>query len=756
MRRTVSRRLAVAVLTTLSCLAAPAASHALTVLGNVPCTAQAGGAQFCQGNGGTTASDGQNILDANVTLPAGGAPAGGFPLIIVGHGYGGSKKDYTTREAKWIPSAKEWAAKGYAVLNVTDRGFGNSCGKKTSQAAPADFLPTGRCFNGYIRLLDARYEVHDVQYLAGKLVDQGLVAPTKIGAVGESYGGGLSLMLATLKDRIMNVNGTLSSWKSPNGTPMSLAGAAPTIPWSSLVYSLVPNGRTLDYAITQPGDLGEPAAKRAPAGVEKQSFVSGLFASGAISGNYAAPGQDPQADLTKWFSRINSGEPYDGDATIDDIFNNFVKYRDPYELLNGESNAGPDTVAPAPLLISNGFTDDLFPVDENVRYYNLLRAKFPSSPIALVDMDYGHMRGQNKQSDTDYLYDRTVAWVDRYVKGDASVDTGPAAVARTQTCPAGAASQQYTASTWEGLHPGQVTFSSATAQTILSTGGNANNARTFDPVGGGGDPCATVADDNEPGSALYTLPAATGAGYTLLGSPTITAQLAVSGTFPEVIGRLVDVGPDGSRTLVARGIYRPDPSGRQTFQLHPGAWRFAAGHRPELELLGQDVPYARKSNGQFSIAVSNLSLVLPTHESSGNGIRAAQALPLPAGARPAPGAIKAKPRFSHLKLSARQPRKSVSTTIKLSGRLVGTAGRRCSGRVRVTIRFGKRVMRKLRPVVRKSCTFRSAPAFNMNRLGRKYRSRSQTIRLRVSLTYVGNSALRATKTTTRTVRVRRR
>ncbi|TMM17151.1 MAG: hypothetical protein E6G01_06750 [Actinobacteria bacterium] len=53
------------------------------------------------------------------------------------------------------------------------------------------------------------------------------------------------------------------------------------------------------------------------------------------------------------------------------------------------------------------------------------------------------------------------------------------------------------------------------------------------------------------------------------------------------------------------------PNGQQTFQLHPGAWRFAAGHIPKLELLGQDPPYARPSNGTFTIQVSGLTLSLP-------------------------------------------------------------------------------------------------------------------------------------------------
>jgi hypothetical protein len=53
------------------------------------------------------------------------------------------------------------------------------------------------------------------------------------------------------------------------------------------------------------------------------------------------------------------------------------------------------------------------------------------------------------------------------------------------------------------------------------------------------------------------------------------------------------------------------------FQLHPGAWHFAAGHIPKLELLGQDSPYVRTPNGQFSISVSDLQLRLPVHEAPG-------------------------------------------------------------------------------------------------------------------------------------------
>jgi hypothetical protein len=44
----------------------------------------------------------------------------------------------------------------------------------------------------------------------------------------------------------------------------------------------------------------------------------------------------------------------------------------------------------------------------------------------------------------------------------------------------------------------------------------------------------------------------------------------------------------------------------------------------------------RASNGQFSIAISNARITLPTREKKGNGIHKAKRLPLPAGAKRAP------------------------------------------------------------------------------------------------------------------------
>jgi hypothetical protein len=54
------------------------------------------------------------------------------------------------------------------------------------------------------------------------------------------------------------------------------------------------------------------------------------------------------------------------------------------------------------------------------------------------------------------------------------------------------------------------------------------------------------------------------------------------------------------------------------FQLHPQAYRFAGGDVVKLELLPSDAPYARPSNLQAPIAVSNLELRLPVREQPGS------------------------------------------------------------------------------------------------------------------------------------------
>jgi hypothetical protein len=596
----------------------------------IPCVELSDGVRVCHGDESGPESGDLRLksfdgtpLALYVTLPP--AQASGthddYPLVVQSHGWGDPPIGPGDTQYGG-PTADQWARDGYAVLQLAARGWGDSCGSAASR-----LVDVAACANGYIHLDDYRYEVRDVQYTVGLLVDEGIANPNRIGATGESYGAGVSTDLATLKDRVMLSNGRLVPWRSPHGAPLHVAAAASFAGFSDLGYALMPNGRTLDSQVTS------PTADLSPPGAEKASIDGGLYAVGAAGGGYYPPsGLDAQDNLTRLYAKLTAGEPYDTAADAS-MIQQIARFHSPYYLLDGAY--GTRREAPAPLLLANGFTDDIFPVDETLRYYNLERSLYSSDPISLFDFDGGHMRGQNKPADAALLPTRIKAFFDHYVKG-----TGPqptmGVTALTQTCPKTAPSGgPYHATTWAALHPGEVDYSSKPAQTILSNAGDPTISKTFDPVYGGGA-CATVpATDQGDGVATYRLPAVAGSGYTLLGSPTVVADLNVTGKFAYFAARLLDVNPaTNTETLVARGVYRINssaPDGLQEFQLYPGAWHFAAGHVPKLELLGRDSPYMRPSNGVFSISVSNLVLRLPVHEVPGaSGTPLVVKKPLPA------------------------------------------------------------------------------------------------------------------------------
>src|SRR4051795_13574597 len=146
-------------------------------------------------------------LDVDVFLPATGD--GPFPTIAMLHGFAGSKADAEAGGTASTSNASFYARRGYAVLVPTARGFGRSCG------VPASRTPD--CARGWLHLADQRFEVRDVQQLLGLLVDQGVARPDALGATGTSYGGGQTLMLAMLRNRIVLPTGALAPWTSPAG-----------------------------------------------------------------------------------------------------------------------------------------------------------------------------------------------------------------------------------------------------------------------------------------------------------------------------------------------------------------------------------------------------------------------------------------------------------------------------------------------------------------------------------------------------------
>jgi predicted acyl esterase len=661
----------VAVALLLALIAVPAALADFPTLysGDVGCVVQAsnGNVRLCAGE--TTTWDHATKIDLNVVLPPqpGSGDDGPYPVIGVFHGWGGSKIGLDDERVK------TWAEAGYAVFSMSDRGWGNSCGGTD----PDRLLEAaGACKQGYNHLMDDRYEVRDAQYLISILADEGVAEPKKIGATGVSYGGGMSMALATLRNRTMEEDGTLVPWKSPGGKEMELAAAVPQWPWTDLAYSLMPNGSTLDFVTDSPYKGPEGKAR---IGIEKASFVTGLYGSGLATSNYSLT--DKQADLNGWYTLINSGEPYESKPQTQEILDQITTYHSSYYIDHSEP--------PAPLLIQNGWNDDLFPVDEAVRYYNRTRAQYPGNPISLFLMDDGHERSQNKAADEALFRQRENAWFDHFLK-EVGPEPSLSAEALTTTCPKESASEgPYKAADWQSLSPGEIHLDGSAAQTIAPAAGDPTIGKTFDPIAGK-DPCATASGADQLGTANYRLPVPA-PGFTLLGSPTIVADLATTGVDSELAARLLDILPSGEERLVARGLLRPGSGGTGVvFQLHPQGYRFAGGDTLKLELLPSDAPYARPSNLQTAITVSNLRLRLPVLEQPGSlgGLVEAPSDPRTgpnpqaggSGAGPTAGAAKAGVAFLVRRLVASRN----AVTLHLRCR-----GGDCNGRVRLAVKRRK-------------------------------------------------------------------
>jgi hypothetical protein len=589
-------------------LPAVAGATITSVFGSITCTTQGPGAtagqRWCGNSAGTTVTsfDGTPI-DVAVGFPAEAAPDNNYPVIGLYHGWGSTKITPSSAQAQ------RWLTKGYAVFSITDRGWGSSCG---GPSKPANTLKAAPCEHGYIHLLSRRYEVRDAQTLLGKLADEGVINPQEIGANGGSYGGGMSLELGSLKDRVELENGTLIPWESPAGKPMKIAATAPEYPWSDIAQSLDPNGSNLDYVAEAPykGMLGNHEY-----GIEKNNWNATLYGAGALLGYYApTSANDPEANIVEWHNLNITGGPYNGKP---------MAVQQEEQLPNHGAYYTSLAEPPSPSIMENGWNDDLFPVDQTVDYYNKVRATYPNQAMKLFYMDLGHNpRSASTVSTGDdaKLVAAQNEWFAYYVKGEGSEPAGAhgSVTAITSFCPqtAGGDGHEYKASNWASLAPGEVNVASAAEQTILAPGTAPANAFTSGTV------CTTQPSGDNASAATYKLPG-TAEGFTLAGSSTVIGEFSTPGENGQVIARLYDVNESaGTEQLIGRSIYRPISPGagfvKQVFQLHPQAWNVAPGHGLKLELLAQDSTYARSSSTPQTIQVKNLELRVPTIDAPGS------------------------------------------------------------------------------------------------------------------------------------------
>ncbi len=454
-------------------LAAPSAAQAeiTQVFTDTPtpvdCTVQSGaneGIRYCTNQSpeprSTVATWDGVPIDVNVAFPPedpydpyDAYEEGPFPVMMLFHGYAGSKLG--------LGSMKHWLDQGYATFSITTRGNHQSCGTTAARTAGG-----AACDGGYLRLMDTRYEVRDAQELIALLVDEGLIDPGAIGATGGSYGGGMSMALAALRDRVMLPDGSLTDWESPNGTPLEIAGAAPDIPWTDLSYALAPNGGNLDYIADAPY-LGHVDR----VGVEKEAYVNALYASGADQRLLRARGAGPRGRHHRLEERSRHGRPLRRrgarDRRGDQLAPLLVRHR---RLHQAGADADFERLYRRPLPGERG--DPLLQphrhhVSERPHRADVRRLR-PSRA------------GRATPTTNAFISERKDEWLAHYVLGEgAEPDEGIDAL--TQSCgepPAG----PYHGTNVNDLAPGEITLESAPAQTI-DVGGAAGDVLFGDSFG---------------------------------------------------------------------------------------------------------------------------------------------------------------------------------------------------------------------------------------------------------------------------------
>jgi hypothetical protein len=618
------RRAALAVAVTMALAATIGASGPSAAQGAPACPlglagtaypAPVGGVAYTVCTGRVASFDG-TPLDTDLTLPAGAH--GPLPLMVMLHGWGDSKTQFEASTLAgngtntWHWNNAWFAARGFAVLNYSARGFDESCGQ--DPAAGYSYATDPACAGkaSWTHLADRRWEIHDTQYLVGLLVDAGVVQPSQVVVTGDSYGGGQSWLLALSQDKVMLPGGHLVPWRSPDGVPIHLAAAVPQFSWTDLAQALTDNGRASDgYAGAPP-----PGPHEKPYGVEKQSYTDALFADGAATAQYAGP-SDPTADLPGWFAAISAGEPTaQSDPLVAQAITQLEKYRSPYYL------PVPPPGQQVPVFAAQGVTDPLFPAIQLLQEINKLTAAYPSYPVWAALGDLGHAYAANPHGLWVQVNNEANTFLTAVLAGQRPAL--PPVTVTTVGCLPGQQVTTYQAASFAALETSQLHLTTHGTATVVNAPSPVPGPEAVetDPIAGGGLPgttggCRIMNTTTDPGVAAWTWSPPTPA--TLLGAPVVHVTVTLNSTDAELAARLWDVDPaTGQQALITRGIYRltaPAPGSTQqlAFELWPTAWQLGPGHQLKLELTPDDSPTWRPDNLPATMTLAKVTLSVPLH-----------------------------------------------------------------------------------------------------------------------------------------------
>ena len=199
-----------------------------------------------------------------------------------------------------------------------------------------------------------------------------------------------------------------------------------------------PNGRFLDFRAFAPGQ------STGRGGVQKQSYVNGLYVLGDLQGFYAPAGVDRSAPTSATGRRsatAASRRRADARAVA-------------RELSSYHSAVGVSGM-PAPLLVQNGWTDDLFPVPEAMRGLRMFRGPARRAGVAAAGRPRVTRAAPTRPAVDRFFDIQGASFFDAYLKDSGRPPAHRSVTAFTQTCPAGAPDGgPFRARSWERAAPG--------------------------------------------------------------------------------------------------------------------------------------------------------------------------------------------------------------------------------------------------------------------------------------------------------------
>lgn len=513
-------------------------------------------------------------LDTRLYIPDAATAEDPAPAVMVAHGYGGTKNAVSG-------VAERLADEGYVVMTWTARGFGDSTGQ-ISANAPDFEVADARTL---IDVLAARPEVK-------------LDAPGDplLGIYGRSYGGALSLLAAGYDDRIDTV----------------VAGTT----WNNLVTSLFPN------------DAGPPVAQTPAAGsavsddgVFKRLWVDQLL----VGGGGALPGPDTAGSCGNYRQDL-----------CDAIFATAESGRLTPELADLLTASSPASVVDritVPTLLTQGEADTLFTLEESDATMRVLADNGTTVKLAWYAGGHG---ARTTRADTREQLTMTSAWLGYYLRGegdepdtnfgyslfDTATDgnTSPAVTLEEVTDYPGLAGNATTARVEIPLE--------GDGQEVLSPAGGSPAAVSAIPPGlqldEGSERNSETPMDIDGQTAVFDTPAFE-EDTTVLGSPSISVQVASTSGEAVLFGKLYDVDAQGNDTLIL-GLVSPfrltglgpdvDAAEPVEVTLPALAQNVAAGHHLRVALASTDQAYGNPvaEEATYQVALADPVLSLPSLE----------------------------------------------------------------------------------------------------------------------------------------------